>query len=49
MALGRRQTERQEDLFLTAAELPKAPRHVFYRKLNGLLVEGLRRLGRDAL
>jgi IS5 family transposase len=39
MALGRRQTERQEDLFLTAAELPKAPGHVFYRKLNGLLAD----------
>jgi IS5 family transposase len=40
MALGKRQTERQEDLFLTAAELPKAPGHVFYRKLNGLLAGG---------
>ena len=40
MALGVRATERQEDLFLTAAELPKAPGHVFYRKLNELLAEG---------
>ena len=40
MALGKRQTERQEDLFLTAAELPKSPGHVFYRKLNRLLAEG---------
>jgi IS5 family transposase len=39
MALGRRQAERQDDLFLTAAELPKAPGHVFYRKLNGLLAD----------
>lgn len=40
MALGKRQTEQQEALFLTAAELPKAPGHVFYRKLNRLLAEG---------
>ncbi|MEX2175069.1 MAG: hypothetical protein WD872_11950 [Pirellulaceae bacterium] len=40
MALGKRQTEQQEVLFVTAAELPKSPGHVFYRKLNALLAEG---------
>ena len=40
MALGKRKTEQQEALFVTAAELPKAPGHVFYRKLNRLLAEG---------
>jgi IS5 family transposase len=40
MALGKRKAEQQEALFVTAAELPKAPGHVFYRKLNRLLAEG---------
>ena len=40
MSLGKRKTEQQEALFVTAAELPKAPGHVFYRKLNRLLAEG---------
>jgi len=40
MALGKRKTEQQEALFLTAEELPKAPGHVFYRKLNELLAQG---------
>ena len=40
MSLGKRRTEQQEALFVTAAELPKAPGHVFYRKLNRLLAEG---------
>jgi transposase len=40
MALGKRKTEQQEALFLTAEELPKAPGHVFYRKLNALLADG---------
>jgi len=39
MALGRRETERQGDLFLLAAQLPRSPGHVFYQKLNGLLAE----------
>lgn len=39
MALGRRETERQEDLFLTADQLPRSPGHVFYQKLNRLLAE----------
>lgn len=40
MALGKRATERQGDLFLTADQLPRSPGHVFYQKLNGLLAEG---------
>jgi transposase len=39
MALGKRATERQEDLFLLAAQLPRSPGHVFYQKLNTLLAE----------
>jgi len=39
MALGERETERQADLFLLAAQLPRSPGHVFYQKLNRLLAE----------
>jgi transposase len=39
MALGKRETERQADLFLLAAQLPRSPGHVFYQKLNSLLAE----------
>jgi transposase len=39
MALGKRQTERQAELFLLAAQLPRSPGHVFYQKLNSLLAE----------
>jgi transposase len=39
MALGRRESERQQDLFITHDRLPKAPGHVFYVKLNKLLAE----------
>jgi transposase len=39
MALGKRESERQADLFLLAAQLPRSPGHVFYQKLNGLLAE----------
>ena len=39
MALGKRETERQADLFLLAAQLPRSPGHVFYQKLNRLLAE----------
>jgi hypothetical protein len=39
MALGKRETERQRDLFLLAAQLPRSPGHVFYQKLNRLLAE----------
>jgi transposase len=39
MALGKRETEQQADLFLLADQLPRSPGHVFYQKLNGLLAE----------
>lgn len=39
MALGKRATERQADLFLLAEQLPRSPGHVFYQKLNSLLAE----------
>jgi len=39
MALGRRTGEQQDELFIMAEHLPKAPGHVFYRKLNALLRE----------
>lgn len=39
MAMGRRETERQQDLFITHDRLPRAPGHAFYAKLNGLLAE----------
>jgi len=37
MAMGKRQTERQEDLWIVAAELPQGPGHPFYQRLNQLL------------
>ncbi len=37
MALGRRGGDRQGELWVVAGELPRAPRHVFYEKLNGVL------------
>lgn len=37
MALGKRVTEQQPDLFITANLLPRTPGHVFYEKLNELL------------
>jgi transposase len=39
MALGRRLQERQQEMWITAAELPKSEGHVFYRKLNELLAK----------
>lgn len=39
MALGRRQAERQGELWVASASLPKSIGHVFYEKLNGLLHE----------
>jgi transposase len=39
MALGRRKGEQQDDLFIMAEHMPKAPGHVFYRKLNAVLRE----------
>jgi transposase len=39
MALGRRRTEHQGELFLTSADLPQSPGHPFYDRLNRLLAE----------
>lgn len=39
MAMGKRESERQDDLFITHDRLPKSPGHVFYVKLNQLLAE----------
>lgn len=39
MAMGKRETEQQQDLFITYDRLPRSPGHVFYQKLNGLLGE----------
>lgn len=40
MAMLKRETERQQDLFVTYEKLPRSPGHVFYDKLNGLLADG---------
>lgn len=40
MAMGKREAEQQQSLFVTHDKLPRSPGHVFYRKLNGLLAEG---------
>jgi transposase len=39
MALGRRKSEQQQDLFVMTTDLPKSVGHVFYTKLNELLAE----------
>ena len=39
MAMGRRKTERQDALFITADHLPKSQGHPFYQALNRLLAE----------
>ncbi len=39
MALGRRKQERQQDFWITTDELPRSEGHVFYQKLNKLLLE----------
>jgi transposase len=40
MAMGKREAEQQQDLFVTHDKLPRSPGHVFYQKLNRLLAEG---------
>lgn len=40
MAMGKREGEQQQDLFVTHDKLPRSPGHVFYGKLNRLLAEG---------
>jgi len=39
MALGRRNQERQEELWVATQRLPTSPGHAFYEKLNRLLAE----------
>ena len=39
MALGRRRTSHQGELFVTTADLPQSPGHAFYDRLNRLLAE----------
>lgn len=39
MAMGRRKSERQTEMWIATGELPQSPGHVFYEKLNGLLAE----------
>src|SRR6478672_10218761 len=39
MALGRRKKERQEELWVASRDVARAPRHVFYGRLNQLLGE----------
>lgn len=39
MALGRRRSSHQGELFLTSADLPQSPGHAFYDRLNELLTE----------
>ena len=41
MAMGKRKQQRQQELWVATADIPKAPGHPFYRKLNQLLAEGL--------
>jgi transposase len=40
MAMGKREAEQQQELFITHDKLPRSPGHVFYRKLNQVLAEG---------
>ena len=40
MALGKRKSEQQDELFITADRIPRSPGHVFYQKVNRLLADG---------
>ena len=40
MAMRKRKSERQADLWVSSAEMPQAPGHPFYRRMNQLLAEG---------
>jgi transposase len=40
MAMGKREAEQQQDLFVMHDKLPRSPGHVFYDKLNVLFREG---------
>ena len=37
MAMGKRNGDRQQPLWIVGADLPEAPGHPFYRRLNGIL------------
>ena len=37
MAMGKRQGERQDELWIPAAKMPQPPGHPFYEKLNQVL------------
>src|SRR5271168_4860247 len=39
MSMGRRQEQRQADLWIAITDLPRSPGHVFYDKLNRLLAD----------
>ena len=39
MAMGKRQTERQQELWIAAPDLPTPAAELFYRKLNQVLAE----------
>jgi transposase len=39
MAMGKRKTERQPELWVATADIPQAPGHPFYLRLNELLAE----------
>lgn len=40
MALGKRKSKQQDELFITADRMPRSPGHVFYQKVNRLLADG---------
>lgn len=39
MALGKRQDEKQQELFVAATQMPRSPGHPFYKRINELLRE----------
>ena len=39
MSLRRRNTEKQRELWIETGSVAKAPGHVFYERLNGLLAD----------
>lgn len=39
MAMGKRNTQQQQELWVATSDIPDAPGHPFYRKLNQLLAE----------
>lgn len=39
MAMGKQKTERQQELWIAATEMPESPGHPFYRRLNEFLAQ----------